>query len=91
MSLHLHPCRILSNGCLGFRKIWRHSMKLRALAAAAAAPSLRDGVLEVNGRGALIGVPDNVVVSPMANGSAFLGAVSDEVKCRHVFNLGILR
>ncbi|KAK1310799.1 putative galactinol--sucrose galactosyltransferase 2 [Acorus calamus] len=27
----------------------------------------------------------------MANGSAFLGAVSDEVKCRHVFNLGILR
>ncbi|KAK1296074.1 putative galactinol--sucrose galactosyltransferase 2 [Acorus calamus] len=66
-------------------------MKLRTPAAAAAAPSLRDGVLEVNGRKALIGVPDNVVVSPLANGSAFLGAVSDEVKCRHVFNLGILR
>lgn len=93
MALHLNAGfrlflspnqRFSSNGSLKYRKIWKHSMSLRAKAA------ISDGVLRINGKEALKGVPENVVIKPSTKASAFLGAVSQERSCRHIFKLGVL-
>lgn len=55
-----------------------------------AAPCVKDGCVMVRGRVLLNNVPSNVVVSPAAGGSAFLGANAAEANCRHVFPLGVL-
>ncbi|GFZ07857.1 seed imbibition 1 [Actinidia rufa] len=55
-----------------------------------ATPCIKDGRLLVNGKVVSNGVPPNIVVSPVAGGSAFLGANSSIPSCRHTFNLGIL-
>lgn len=53
---------------------------------------IKEGVLRINGRETLTGVPDHVVVSPSkTDDSAFLGAVSETEGSRHVFKLGVLR
>ncbi|XP_064961648.1 probable galactinol--sucrose galactosyltransferase 2 [Musa acuminata AAA Group] len=76
-----------NGGCRRRGWTWRSSMCL------AAAPFVKDGALRVNGREALTGVPQNVVVSPplMDGAAAFLGAVADREDSRHVFKLGVLR
>lgn len=55
-----------------------------------AAPAVKDGVLSFYGNNTLLGVPENVVVTPWSDSSAFLGAVSAESKSRHVFKLGVI-
>ncbi|PON85231.1 Glycosyl hydrolase [Trema orientale] len=55
-----------------------------------AVPVIKDGSLMVRGKVVLTGVPRNVVVSPLSNGSAFIGATSAHPSSRHVFSLGIL-
>ncbi|XP_042497482.1 probable galactinol--sucrose galactosyltransferase 2 [Macadamia integrifolia] len=55
-----------------------------------ATPTVTDGRLTVRSKVALDGVPDNVVVSPVSSGSAFIGATSTTEKNRHVFTLGVL-
>lgn len=54
-------------------------------------PTVKDGVLSINGRDALAGVPDNVVVTPWTDSSAFLGATSTHSTSRHVFKLGVIQ
>lgn len=54
-------------------------------------PVLKDGALSIGGKDALTGVPDNVVVTPLTNSSAFFGATSDDESSRHVFKLGVVR
>ncbi|KAG5561022.1 hypothetical protein RHGRI_004147 [Rhododendron griersonianum] len=54
-------------------------------------PTVKDGVLSINGRDALAGVPDNVVVTPWTDSSAFLGATSAHSTSRHVFKLGVIQ
>ncbi|KAF8414301.1 hypothetical protein HHK36_002303 [Tetracentron sinense] len=73
--------RIFLNG----NKIWRQSMRV------CAKPVIGDGILRINGKDALTGVPENVVVTPSTNTSAFVGATSTERSCRHVFKLGVIR
>ncbi|XP_058112944.1 probable galactinol--sucrose galactosyltransferase 2 isoform X1 [Magnolia sinica] len=88
-SLFLPPNHIgFPNGSLRFRKIWKHSM---CLSLKTVNPVVGDGVLRINGKEALTGVPENVIVTPSVDTSAFLGAVSDEKSCRHVFKLGVLQ
>lgn len=53
-------------------------------------PIVKDGVLSFNGRDALIGVPDNVIITPWSESSAFLGATASESSFRHVFKLGVI-
>lgn len=68
------------------RKTWtRHSMFLSTK------PALKDGTLSFNGSDALTNVPDNVVVTPFTNSSAFVGATSKDASSRHVFKLGVIR
>ncbi|XP_015879986.2 probable galactinol--sucrose galactosyltransferase 2 [Ziziphus jujuba] len=68
------------------RKTWsRHSMFLSTK------PVLKDGALSFNGTDALTSVPDNVVVTPFTNSSAFVGATSKEASSRQVFKLGVIR
>lgn len=55
-----------------------------------AAPSIRNRCLLVNGKVVLRGVPENVVITPAASGTAFVGATLTHSDSRHVFNLGIL-
>ncbi|PQM36337.1 putative galactinol--sucrose galactosyltransferase 2 [Prunus yedoensis var. nudiflora] len=50
-----------------------------------------DGVLSVNGKEVLTKVPENVVVTPLTNSSAFVGATSEIASSRHVFKLGVIR
>ncbi|KAL5574811.1 hypothetical protein UlMin_016510 [Ulmus minor] len=54
-------------------------------------PILKDGTLSISGNDTLTSVPDNVVVTPLTNSSAFVGATSVEAKSRHVFKLGDIR
>ncbi|XP_077237512.1 putative galactinol--sucrose galactosyltransferase 2 isoform X2 [Tasmannia lanceolata] len=85
-SLFLSPKRgVLPDGCLKFRKSWKHSMSVSLK------PIIRDGILRINGVEALTRVPENVIVTPSLNGSVFLGAVSPERSCRHIFKLGLLQ
>ncbi|KAL6549484.1 hypothetical protein OROHE_008601 [Orobanche hederae] len=56
-----------------------------------AVPVIQNGTnITVRGKVILKGVPENVVVSPVTSGSAFIGAQSTTLSCRHVFNLGVL-
>ena len=66
-------------------KTWRHSMFLSSK------PVLKDGTLSISGKDTLTGVPDNVVVTPLTNSSAFVGASSEDASSRHVFKLGVIR
>ncbi|KAJ9690061.1 hypothetical protein PVL29_012629 [Vitis rotundifolia] len=54
-------------------------------------PVIKDGVLSINGKDTLTGVPDNVVVTPLSNSSAFVGATSTLPNSRHVFRLGLIQ
>lgn len=54
-------------------------------------PVLKDGNLSINGKDALTGVPDNIVVTPFTNTSAFVGATSSDSCSRHVFKLGVIQ
>ena len=54
-------------------------------------PAIKDGVLSINGKDALSSVPDNVVVTPLSNSSAFVGATSTVPDSRHVFRLGLIQ
>ncbi|KAK6133141.1 hypothetical protein DH2020_033180 [Rehmannia glutinosa] len=54
------------------------------------APLVKNGVLSFHGTDALVGVPDNVVMTPCSDSSAFLGATSTESSSRHVFRLGVI-
>ncbi|EPS67528.1 hypothetical protein M569_07242 [Genlisea aurea] len=51
-------------------------------------PSLENGILTLDGAPALVGVPENVSITPCSESSAFLGANCDERKSRHVFKIG---
>lgn len=78
--------KIFSRGFLRINtKTWKHSMFLSTK------PVLKDGALSIGGKDALTGVPDNVVVTPLTNSSAFVGATSDDESSRHVFKLGVIR
>jgi hypothetical protein len=55
-----------------------------------ATPSVKEGCLLVRGKVVSTGVPENVVVSPVASGAAFIGATSTTPSSRHVFSLGVL-
>lgn len=54
-------------------------------------PKVKDECLMVRGNLILTNVPQNIVVSPVSAGSAFLGATSPIPSSRHVFTLGTLR
>ncbi|XP_034697047.1 probable galactinol--sucrose galactosyltransferase 2 [Vitis riparia] len=74
-------------GCVCLHKTWRRppSMFLTNK------PVIKDGVLSINGKDTLTGVPDNVVVTPLSNSSAFVGAISTLPDSRHVFRLGLIQ
>lgn len=55
-----------------------------------ATPIIKDGCLMVRGKVVLSRVPQNILVSPASNGSAFFGATSPSPSSRHVFSLGVL-
>ncbi|KAL3519245.1 hypothetical protein ACH5RR_017394 [Cinchona calisaya] len=54
-------------------------------------PVVKDGVLSFNGTDALKGIPDNVVLTPCSDSSAFLGATSQDTSSRLVFKLGLIQ
>lgn len=68
-----------------YGKMWKNSMTL------ATKPCIKEGVLRINGRESLTRVPENVTITPVSDGSVFLGAVSNEERSRHVFKLGNLQ
>lgn len=53
-------------------------------------PVIKNGSLMVRGKVVLTNVHNNVVVSPVYSGSAFIGASSTISSSRHVFSLGAL-
>ncbi|GMI82413.1 seed imbibition 2, raffinose synthase 2 [Hibiscus trionum] len=57
----------------------------------ATTPLLRDGNLCINGKDALTGVPQNIVVTPLTDTAAFVGATSSHTSSRHVFKLGVIK
>ncbi|KAH6825870.1 hypothetical protein C2S53_020307 [Perilla frutescens var. hirtella] len=72
-------------------------LRLRSTAAAGrcsmfvkSPPAVKNGFLTFNGKNTLLGVPENVVMTPCSDSSAFLGAVSAETNSRHVFKLGVI-
>ncbi|XP_042039687.1 probable galactinol--sucrose galactosyltransferase 2 [Salvia splendens] len=56
-----------------------------------APPTLKNGVLTFNGRDTLLGVPENVLLTPCSDSAAFLGALSSQTSSRHVFKLGLIQ
>lgn len=55
-------------------------------------PFLKDGsTLNINGNETLKDVPGNIVVTPLTDTSAFVGATSSDNTSRHVFKLGVLK
>ncbi|KAL0310807.1 UNVERIFIED_CONTAM: putative galactinol--sucrose galactosyltransferase 2 [Sesamum angustifolium] len=74
----IFPNGLVRTGCR------RHSMFLKAV------PVVQNGILSFNGTEALVGVPDNVVITPGSDSSAFLGAISTQSSSRHVFKLGVI-
>ena len=54
-------------------------------------PDIKDGVLSIKGKDALTGVPENIVVTPWTDSSAFVGATSSHSSSRHVFKLGVIQ
>ncbi|KAL3614921.1 hypothetical protein CASFOL_040582 [Castilleja foliolosa] len=85
--LRPNGCRIFPNGLL---RVCRTSYNSRYSMSLKTAPFYKNGALSFNGKDALIGVPDNVVVTPWSDSSAFLGSTFSEKKSRHVFKLGII-
>ncbi|GLU20647.1 hypothetical protein SLE2022_368360 [Rubroshorea leprosula] len=75
----------LSQTSLRPKKRWRHRMFVNTR------PVLKDGNLCVNGKEAITGVPGNVVVTPLTESSAFVGATSSQTSSRHVFKLGVIQ
>lgn len=56
-----------------------------------AVPYIKNGCLTVHGRVVLREVPENLIISPVRSSrSAFIGAGSDVLSCRHVFDIGVL-
>ncbi|KAG8365325.1 hypothetical protein BUALT_Bualt18G0092900 [Buddleja alternifolia] len=81
--------KIFSNGVprfcrRGCRRRYSISMFLKN------APLVKNGALSFNGVDALSDMPDNVVMTPWSDSSAFLGASSNESNSRHVFKLGVI-
>ncbi|XP_018730644.2 probable galactinol--sucrose galactosyltransferase 2 isoform X2 [Eucalyptus grandis] len=64
---------------------WKHSMFIGTR------PVLKEGALSVDGKDVLTDVPENVVVTPLTNSSAFVGATSNVEGSRHVFTLGVIQ
>ncbi|PPD74776.1 hypothetical protein GOBAR_DD28304 [Gossypium barbadense] len=64
---------------------WRQHMLL------ATRPLLKDRNLSINGKEALKDVPENIVVMPLTDTSAFVGATSPHASSRHVFKLGVIK
>lgn len=54
-------------------------------------PALKEGALSIDGKDVLTDVPENVVVTPLTNSSAFVGATSNVKASRHVFSLGVIQ
>lgn len=55
-----------------------------------AKPSIKDGNLSINGKDALTRVPESVVLTPLTDSSAFVGATFSDTSSRHVFKLGVI-
>ncbi|KAK4839258.1 hypothetical protein QYF36_020453 [Acer negundo] len=66
------------------RQTWRHSMFMNGR------PVLKDGNLNINSKDLLRDVPENILVTPLTNTSAFVGATSTQSLSRHVFKLGFI-
>ncbi|KAK8678298.1 hypothetical protein V6N13_143803 [Hibiscus sabdariffa] len=64
---------------------WRQHMLL------ATTPFLKDGNLCINGKDALTGVLQNIVVTPLTDTAAFVGATSSQTSSRHVFKLWVIK
>ncbi|KAG8494346.1 hypothetical protein CXB51_012146 [Gossypium anomalum] len=54
-------------------------------------PLLKDGNLSINGKEALKDVPEKIVVMPLTDTSAFVGATSPHASSLHVFKLGVIK
>ncbi|KAL1566900.1 galactinol--sucrose galactosyltransferase [Salvia divinorum] len=81
------PNKFLPNGFLRLRRRrcgGRWSMFVKT------PPAVKNGVLSFNGRDTLLGVPENVVLTPCSDSAAFLGALSSKTNSRHVFKLGLI-
>ncbi|KAL5750655.1 hypothetical protein ACOSP7_025258 [Xanthoceras sorbifolium] len=55
-----------------------------------ATPSIREGCLVVRGKVVLTQVHNNIIVTPVIDGSAFIGATSATLNSRHVLSLWVL-
>ncbi|XP_017979161.1 PREDICTED: probable galactinol--sucrose galactosyltransferase 2 isoform X2 [Theobroma cacao] len=75
----------LSHRSLLLPQKWRQHMFLSTR------PLLKDGNLRINGKEALKDVPANIVVTPLTDTSAFVGATSSDSSSRHVFKLGVIK
>lgn len=75
---------------LGVKSKCRGFSSLNAKMTITILPSIRDGCLIVGDKVVLTAVPENVVVSPVTHGSAFIGATSSSSSSRQLFSLGIL-
>ncbi|XVF75136.1 hypothetical protein PTKIN_Ptkin13bG0163500 [Pterospermum kingtungense] len=76
---------------LSRRSLLLLNQKWRQHAVLTTSPLLKDGNLIVNGDEALKDVPGNIVVSPLTDTSAFVGATSSDNSSRHVFKLGVIK
>lgn len=56
-----------------------------------ARPVLKEGAISVNGNDVVKEVPENIVVTPVTNSSAYVGGTSTVQASRHVFRLGVIR
>jgi hypothetical protein len=81
VSINIHPFTKAKSRVLVFLEL---KMTITAT------PSVKEGCLLVRGKVVSTGVPENVVVSPVASGAAFIGATSTTPSSRHVFSLGVL-
>ncbi|PIA58358.1 hypothetical protein AQUCO_00500346v1 [Aquilegia coerulea] len=92
-SSSFHNQRLFfSKGCLFSKKTWKHSSICLSVRVSATKTITKEGnSLRANNKNVLTNVPDNVVLTPSVDGSAFVGATWDEQSCRHIFNLGVLQ
>ncbi|XP_038712471.1 probable galactinol--sucrose galactosyltransferase 2 isoform X1 [Tripterygium wilfordii] len=74
----------VSRGSLSSNQKWRHSMFVGAK------PVLKDGTLSFSGQDVLTGVPANIVLTPLTDSSAYVGATSTQTSSRHVFKIGVI-
>ncbi|XP_051133904.1 probable galactinol--sucrose galactosyltransferase 2 [Andrographis paniculata] len=77
---------------LRFRKSGGYGVIRRRFVLTTAAAAVEDRCLRFGGTAAdaLVDVPENVVITPHSESSAFLGAAADESRSRHVFKLGLI-